>query len=372
MKILFVARNLHKGGAASGACNLLAALEKEGHELIVLDASVELHKKFILRTVRLIERVFEHLILGSNHHFLRLGPATFDLQKMVKLHRPDIIQLCDVSGNTVNFKDSSDSSVPVVHRLSDFWPYIGSAHYPTDVKSYIAELLHKLFIYNNKLLPDKIVAPSSWLAFEVSRVVDADVCFIGNAVPVNSRESRRPLEPGGLVFGFISKQVLDPRKGFERLVKFLESISNYNINVKIIVYGDIEERNKIFSENISIIYNGPYEKSKISKAYNSFDVLLCPSVYDNSPNVVTEALSFGLPVVGQIKTGIDSYVPECVGFLVDFDYRSKHDLNKFNFAAAELLARYSQFSKSASQYIINNYTLEKIGRKYTDVYLSLL
>lgn len=371
MKTLLVTKTLTKGGAASGARNLLGALQSAGADVIALDgyASLAAHP---LKAVRLVERVCEHALADAETHFARLGPPTFDLAQVYAQYRPDIIQLCDVSGNTIRFSDIARVPCPVVHRMSDFWPYHGAHHYAVTLPSVptLADKLLRRLVFDGRHMPTCRVAPSDWLA---SRLTGGEVRVIRNAVTLPSVSGDRTVAPTRLRFGFISAQVSDPRKGFDSLPMFLRAVAKRSPTpVELHVYGRAPRAGFSRGDEFEIIHHPPFTKADLARVYGSFDVLLCPSRLDNSPNVVAEALTHGVPTIGQSGTGMESYIREDIGGLVDFHSGTDQDIKQFAEICSRIVANYSDFSAQAVRYAQQELAPEVIGAEYLKLYQDLL
>ena len=80
-KILFVVPSLSKGGAASGARNLLTALQTQNVEIIVVEAAN--HQSRFSKLFRFIERLFDHFFFNSNIHFFKFFKAKLKSFKTV-------------------------------------------------------------------------------------------------------------------------------------------------------------------------------------------------------------------------------------------------------------------------------------------------
>jgi hypothetical protein len=76
------------------------------------------------------------------------------------------VQLCDVSGNVLRLSDVAGMPCPVVHRMSDLWPYHGPAHYAVrpETAPRSARWLMRRTVLAGARLPAARVAPSQWLA----------------------------------------------------------------------------------------------------------------------------------------------------------------------------------------------------------------
>lgn len=373
MKILLLAKTLSKGGAASGARNLLGALEAAGAEVVACAAD-ELTDGKPVRMVRTAERVIERLFFDAETHCLRFGPASCDLGQLYARHKPDIIQICDVSGNTLRFGDIARLPCPIVHRMSDFWPYNGAhhyaEHYPTQPS--LADRLLRMTNFDGHCLPDHRVAPSKWLADCLGG--GEQISIIRNAVEVPADMRPRQRNPGTVTFGFISNSVLDPRKGFVDLPVLLAAHFAQRPDQKIIlqVFGKAKAADLPAIPGVELRLNAPFGKDDLDRVYGSFDILLCPSVRDNSPNVVTEALARGVPVIARAGTGIDSYVTERTGYLVDFSRSKVETIGAFSRAVNAICSDPTAFSMAARDYARQELLPKVIGARYLDLYRMLI
>lgn len=371
MRVLFITKTLTKGGSASGARNLLGALRTGEPEVIALDAYAQNRRKSLLMA-RAFERVFERLIFNAETHCVRFGGPTFDLKALYNEHRPDIIQLCDVSANTIRFADIDTVPCPVVHRMSDFWPYHGAHHYSDQPPEHprLADWLCRYFVYNGSSQPDCRIAPSHWLANQLGGAHNE---IILNAVTIPAHVRPRRVFRDPIRLGFISANVLDPRKGFTTLPPFIDALHQHSDhNVELHVFGRLPKNFLAGFKRARVVYHPPFTPENFERAYNTFDILLCPSRRDNSPNVVTEALAHGVPVIGQSGTGIDSYVNERMGALVDFQTVDTASIQHFVDSLGAIVAAFPEFSDNAYNFACNELAATVICAQYVSLYKRLI
>lgn len=369
MKTLLITKTLTRGGASSGARNLLNALRAAGAEVTALDGYAR-QRRHPLRAVRIAERLYERSVHDAETHCLRLGPPVFDLKWLYDLHRPDIIQLCDVSGNTIRFADISRVPCPVAHRLSDFWPYHGARHYAEHppARPGPADRLLRRLVFDGGAMPDCRVAPSHWLA---DRLGDTHVEVIRNAVNIPGSAGPRGAQRGPLRFGFISGQVMDPRKGFMALPRLLDAFGkSASVKVELHIFGRMSPGQVPGPVHVAMVTHGHFPPGAVSRVYDSFDILLCPSHLDNSPNVVSEALAHGVPVIGQKGTGIDSYIQSGTGVLIDF-HSGERTVPAFASATQQVLDDYAGFSRRAQAYAKDQLSPLVIGEQYLSLFHRL-
>lgn len=371
MKILMVTKSFVKGGAATGARNLLGALCTTGSDVVTVDA-FHAKKRHPIRAIRTIERLYERAFHDAETHCMRLGPPVFDLKQLFDQYRPDIIQLCDVSSNTIRFADIARVPCPVVHRMSDFWPYGGAHHYAAQSpeRPDFADRILRRLVFDGSSIPDCLVAPSHWLA---AHLVGRDVEVLRNAVSIPDNLRPRGPHKGTLRFGFISSQVLDPRKGFSSLPPFLEALNaKTGKTVELHIFGRCQKHRLPVIPNMNVVFHPSFSSDKLGDVYGTFDILLCPSRQDNSPNVVTEALAHGVPVIGQVGTGIASYIQSETGALVDFKAVNSYKLQHFSDTAQKISQNLDLYSECAYDYARQELSPGVIGKKYLALFNQLL
>ena len=168
--------------------------------------------------------------------------------------------------------------------------------------------------------------------------------------------------------GFLSN--ISEEKGIVSAVESLRTLLEDGIDVELIVGGAPENS---WAENYisdcasvygdSFNYIGYVDKSKKTEFYKSIDVLVFPSKYKNEaqPNVVFEALSFGVPVISTDRGCVPSdlicggvVVPESEDFskeVLCFVRRSINE-NKFyeNFSSEGVKNLRLEIKKAKKQY----------------------
>ena len=100
--------------------------------------------------------------------------------------------------------------------------------------------------------------------------------------------------------------------------------------------------------------------------YNAVDIFVTPSLEENLPNTIMEAMACGIPCVGFNVGGI----PEMIDHLHNgyvAQYKSSEDFaNGIHWILTE--PEYNELSAQACRKVLGNYSESIVAKKYTDVY----
>lgn len=166
-------------------------------------------------------------------------------------------------------------------------------------------------------------------------------------------------------------------KGIQNVIKSIPNVLKERKDV-LFVFAGVGNKNLFIKMlNKLNIPEDKYEFTYISnyytlpRLYNSCDILLNPSLYDNFPMSVLEAMACGLPVVASDIGDIPLLVKDNVtGYLINKgDYKELSC--KINLLLDDDTLR-KKMSKNARTLIINNYSAEIMGKKTVEVYDRVL
>ncbi len=242
-----------------------------------------------------------------------------------------------------------DLGKPVVWTIHDQWAFTGGCHYSRTCTHYQThchrcpylkkpgehDLSYRLFERKKQLFAQHVphfVPPSQWLGDDLRRSTllrDAPMTVIPNTIdqalfcPVDRADANARLDLPAtnamrLLFG--SANVTDERKGFRFLADALQRVhqNNPDLAVELLVFG--KGKTYLFNEiPYTVRHLGVLrEADDIVAAYNAADALIVPSLEDNLPNTIMEALACSTPVVGFRTGGIPEMIePGRTGYLAD-------------------------------------------------------
>ena len=367
MKILHI-NTFDDGGAAKACLRLHEGLLDQGIDSKVLIKS----KKFSFRETYLFrfpnpnlwDRVKNKLlVLGKRFKLIPEFSKTESIKILLKKQRKgleifsypeaetditlsplykaaDIIHLHWVAGFLDWPSFFAKNRKPIVWTLHDQNPFLGIDHYAERFfgidddgrpiqRLYSQEEISeekKVNNYKKRIVANVknlvVVCPSKWLMSESkkSQVLGRFVHYhIPNGFPTNifkpyNQDFCRDvlnLPKNKKIILFVSQSVDSIRKGFKLLRKALELLKDSNVLMCSVGYkADSESRR----DSIDLGY--VHDERLMAVIYSAADLFIVPSLEDNLPNTMIEALLCGTPVVGFPVGGIpDVIVNEKNGFL---------------------------------------------------------
>jgi glycosyltransferase involved in cell wall biosynthesis len=408
MRVLLVNTSERTGGAAVAANRLMKALNNNGvkAKMLVREKNsttltvVPLPKSPLLQWRFLWERivVFFHLRFQRQHLFeIDLANTGNDITSLREFKEADIIHLHWINQGMLSLKDIRKilrSGKPVVWTMHDIWPATAICHLTLGCRNFTTHCR------NCRLLPGKgsnndlsakvwarkqamidgeniyYVACSKWLESEAknSKLLDGQkITSIPNPIDLhiynkgNKTEARQRL---GLptdkkLILFASQRATNVNKGMGYLIEAcrqLQDIPNLGI---IILGGHAEEvTSQLSIANFPLGYVN--DEQRIVDVYNAADVFVLPSLSENLPNTIMEAMACGVPCVGFKVGGIPEEIDHKKNGYVA-EYRSSEDLARgIRWILCE--ADYTMLSDNAVHKIVQCYSQQSVAMKYLDVY----
>lgn len=414
MKVLLVNTSEKTGGAAIAANRLMKALNNNGVEasLLVRDKQTEspfvsaLSQSLTLKAKFVWERVviwFANGLKRRNLFQVDIANTGTDITKLPEFKEADIIHLHWINQGFLsleNIQSIIKSEKPVVWTLHDMWPFTGICHYSGECDKFLTEcracpmltggcpdyITTNVFRQKQQILQKSnitFVTCSKWLGSLAvkSKLLSAQkVISIPNTIdcqtfrPMNKdvARSQNNLPTGMKLLLFSSQKTTDPRKGFKYLVEACRIIKEQNSSlaqrIGVIVVGG--QADLLRKELPFPIYAIDYisNEEDMARLYNSADAYITPSLEDNLPNTIVEAMSCGLPCVGFKVGGIPEMIDHKQnGYLVET--RNADDLAQ---GICYILDsdNYASFSHHALNKALATYGESVVASKYIEVYKS--
>lgn len=417
MRILIVNTAERTGGAAIAANRLLHALNHNGVEatMLVRDRKTDspsvasIEPSWRLRANFLWERGVIWLANGLSKRNLfqvDIANAGTDITRMEVFRQADIIHLHWVNQGFLSLGDLERimaSGKPVVMTMHDQWYFTGICHYSGDCDKYQSQCCHcpmltrggigidlarrvfdrKRAIYNGKALA--FVGCSRWIAdlarkspltqghlvTNVPNAIDTDMF-----TPMDQAAAREryglPADKRLLLFG--AQRITDERKGFRYLKEACEHLMQNHPDLAsemgvVVLGGDAQA---VKSALPLPVYTVGYlnNEAEIAQLYNAVDLFVTPSLQDNLPNTIVEAMACGTPCVGFHVGGI----PEMISHEQDGYVARYKDSNDFAHGIAWCLDdnRLATLRQQARAAALATYAEPIAARNYQQVYRTLL
>jgi glycosyltransferase involved in cell wall biosynthesis len=223
-----------------------------------------------------------------------------------------------------------------------------------------------------------LISPSRWLKNKVenSLLAEKEVSLIHNGVdekkyrpmPDVSRKIHG-LNDSSILVGFLAHGgVKNPYKGGRYLLDAVKALSELFPEIYFLEIGGDPKDNKLPDKFIKATYTK--NENIISRLYNSVDLLIYPSIADNCPLVVLEAMSCGTPIIAFPVGGI----PELIehnhsGFITD--EISTDSLIRACSSVIRSKGLRQRFGKESRNRVLKFFTLDQQTEKYINLYKEL-
>jgi len=419
MRVTLINTSDAGGGAPVASMRLLRALESANVDVKLLvqtkkTTAVRVHetdKTFFNRLKEKFNFFYERLpfiAFFAKDKSVRFAFSTANAGTSIALEplilEADILHLHWTNSGFLsieNLKELLDLGKPIVWTLHDMWTFTGGCHYagtcdhfkkhcgncyflrnpePYDI-SYDGWLRKKdLYIKAHKI---NFVSCSHWLAtiaqqssliknFKIKSIpnpIDTEIYAPGNRP---SLRLKWKINPESKIILFGAANINDRRKGISYLVDALVHLKDDYRQlsvVEVIIFG----KNKHFDVTRLPFHvhelNMISSQKDLAELYSLSDVYVLPSVEDNLPNTVMEALACGTPVVAFNTGGLPEMIDHRKnGYLADFE--SATDLAK-GIHETLYTADTQEMSSQARNKVLNNFTNEKVSSQYIEIYQSL-
>jgi glycosyltransferase involved in cell wall biosynthesis/tetratricopeptide (TPR) repeat protein/GT2 family glycosyltransferase len=312
-----------------------------------------------------------------------------------EIQEAEIIQLHWIAGMIDWPNVTHTLNKPIVWTLHDMNPFTGGCHYAGNCKKYMKDcgacpqlgsddendLSHHIWQQKCNAfrgLNISIVTPSHWLgqcASNSSLFTQFPISVIPYGFPLNifrpysKAEIRKDLNiPESTKVILFGADYFCKRKGFKYLLEALNQFGNKHHNEHVLLtFGPLPQDEKITSK-LPILNLGPIDdENQLAKAYSAADVFVLPSLEDNLPNTLIEAMACGVPVVGFKVGGIPEIIDhQKTGYLVE-----PKDIGRLIEGIEWILKSSAQgynFSKFCREKVLKKYEIERQARTYDRLY----
>jgi glycosyltransferase involved in cell wall biosynthesis len=302
----------------------------------------------------------------------------------------------------LNIETITQFNKPLIWTFHDMWAFTGGCHYNQECASYTSSCgacpqLHSYkeadlsrWIWHRKAKAWKnlnltIVTPSRWLAscarasslFKDRRI---EVIPYGLDIqkyrPMNKEFAREilnlPQDKKLILFGSL-QATSDKRKGFHLLQPALNELSalGWQEQLELVVFG-ASKSDKSTTFGFKSHYLGTLNDDlSLALAYSAADVFIAPSVQDNLPNTVMEAIACGTPSVAFDIGGMPDMIEHQRNGYLAQPFKIE-DLAKGIAWVLENKQRHQKLSHRAREKTEQEFALEIQAKRYCSVFKSLV
>lgn len=417
MRVLIVNTSERTGGAAVAAGRLMEALQNNGVKAKMLVREKDTDSISVVGMQHgimgkwhfLWERwcIFCHLYFTRRHLFdIDIANSGFDITSLPEFREADVIHLNWVNQGMLSLRSVRKilkSGKPVVWTMHDLWPATAICHYARTCHAFktgchncallpgngsrkdLSERLwtRKKALYHNSNI--HFVACSRWLegqAKQSALMVGQRVTSIPNTIDTRtfcpaSREEARlraGLPAGKRVILFVSQKVTDERKGVEYFVEAVRQLVEKHPQMRhdtvaaLLGAHSDEVAAQLPIEAFPMGYVS--DEKRIVSIYNSADVYVLPSLEDNLPNTIMEAMACGVPCVGFRVGGIPEMIDHKTnGYVANF--KDSADLAEGMWWLLHE-ADWQAASAAAVKKVAHSYSQQSVAMRYIEVYNEMI
>lgn len=409
MNILIVNTSDMHGGAAIASFRLMNALLREGEHMrmVVRDNQTD-HTGVIAAGSKLqnslnfyLERGIIFLRNGCTKQYLfdiSIANRGLSITNLPAYREADVVHLHWINQGMLSLDEIGRiiaSGRKIVWTMHDMWPFTGICHHAAGCNRYESscgecpylrtpsrnDLSHQLFLTKQAVYGrGKItfVACSNWLrelAVKSPLTAGHQVVSIPNPIdttvytPMDKREARHRLnlpEDQKIVL-FAAVKASDPRKGMDYMVKASRIMAQQHDDILFLIAGkDGEELGKRLSLSArSLGYVSPQDMPGV---YTAADLFVTPSLQENLPNTIMEAMACGTPCVGFHTGGI----PEMISHGTNGYVAAYRDVDDLANGILKILYgnNAARLSSEARRKVMGEYSQEKIAQRYIQLYAN--
>ena len=390
MRVLIINTSERIGGAAVAASRLMESLKNNGIKAKMLVRDKQTNQISVVRLERnwltVWKFMWERIVIWKANHFRKnnlfavdIANTGTDITTLPEFTQADIIHLHWINQGMLSLKD-------IHHHARECTHYQQECHHCQFLYTGGGKKDLSTRIFNKKKAlyqqaPITFVTCSHWLeerAKSSALLRNQTVISIPNPIntnlfkPRNKKEARAhcKLPQEGKLILFSSVKITDKRKGIDYLIESCKLLAEKHPELKaslgVVAFGNQSQQ---LSHLLPFpVYALEYVSNEhdLVNIYNAVDLFVTPSLEENLPNTIMEAMACGIPCVGFNVGGI----PEMIDHLHNgyvAQYKSSADFANGIYWALEE-SEYPVLSEQACRKAVSSYSESYIAKRYIEVY----
>ena len=407
MKILIVNTSDIHGGAAIAAFRLMNALNASGKnaKMLVRDKFsdnenvIQIGGKLKNKFNFYLERgqiYLKNRFSRENLFDVSIANTGVSITQLPEFKEADVIHLHWINQGMLSIDEIGEilaSGKKVVWTMHDMWAFTGICHHAGMCKRYEQGCgscpylisasendLSKLTFQEKQLAYAKgkitFVACSNWLKELAEKsLLTRGHSIVSIANPIDTKKyypkdknqirERLNLPTDKKIVLFAAVKASDPRKGIDYLTEASRIMAQHPNEILFLIAGNHgEEIEKQLAQPARSL--GYVSSNKMAEIYNACDLFVTPSLQENLPNTIMEAMACGTPCVGFDIGGIPEMISHGKNGYVA-KYKDAEDL-----ANGILWSLYKAdaetLSANAREKVLTEYAEENIIKHYLSIY----
>lgn len=330
--------------------------------------------------------------------------APFGQELLAQCSGSDVVNLHFVSGliDFRTFLRPLAKRQPTVWRLSDMAPFTGGCHFDSGCGKFTArcggcpqlgstredDLSRRIWQRKRRvfeLLRDdelQFVAQSKWLRGEIEKsslLSRFPVEVIPNGIdtraycprPKAACRTSLGLPPEACVLLFVAGTATNPRKGFDYLHSALQRVARTEQSSRLLIL-TVGRHTPFRTTPPEHVHLGVATNDLfLAQIYSASDALVIPSLQDNLPNTVLEAMACGTPVIGFDTGGIPDMVRHGRNGLLA-KCGDAEDLSEKIVQAIRVPDALSNMGREAREIAVAEYRQDIVARRFVKLYEQVL
>ncbi len=395
MKICIITASLNHGGASAVAQDVAKGMAQKGHDVLFV-CSGEKSKSYFQNGYSI--RILSNILKNPAYHYAN-PLLMIKLYYLLQRFKPDVLNIHNINLQTFSLCTLLFSlKYPTVWTLHDLWSICMTGWpSPPDCNqilqrcstcptwstpvTWFSRLIKETVFFLSKI---SIVCPSKWMKAMIrnSRLTNKTACIVHNGIEKifysskieENQNLKIELSSQKKVLLFsggkkLAGQLPAERKGLEYLFSALSLLGKNRTDVELLYIGDPIDLPHDFK--IPIQFKTGISRMEMKKYYEIADLFVLPTLADNFPLTILEAMACKTPIISTNVGGIPEIITsDETGILCQpKDYKTL--AKKIDYALSNP-DRCSEMAENAYQRLKKTFTFERMIDKYEEVYIKTI